>query len=251
MPLASTQHRIARERFIRARRAETKYRASLTRVAHHVGTLVKGFAPRGEVTEPGALREALTRYAEVLRPWAMSTVARMQAEVGQRDLAAWAELGREMGTNLRNEIAHAPTGHEMRTLMAEDVELITSLPLEAARRVHRLTQQALLESTRASEIYKEILRTGAVTVARAKLIARTEVARTASKLVESRATFVGSEGYIWRTVGDSDVRPLHRKLNGKFFRWDDPPVSGESGEKAHAGQIYNCRCYPDPIIPEA
>lgn len=252
MPATAAQRRrVSRERFLRARRAELKYRGALVHVAHHVGTLVKGFAPNGIVERPSEIREALSRYAALLRPWAASTVSRMQAEVSQRDLSAWAELGREMGTGLRNEVAHAPTGVEMRVLLDEDVELITSLPLEAAKRVHLLTQEAMLNSTRAAEVAKEILRTGAVTASRAKLIARTEVARTASKLTQARATFVGSEGYVWRSSGDSDVRPLHKKLNGKFIRWDDPPVSGERGELAHAGQIYNCRCYPDPIILEA
>jgi hypothetical protein len=27
-------------------------------------------------------------------------------------------------------------------------------------------------------------------------------------------------------------------------------VAGEQGEHAHAGMIYNCRCYPEPVIPE-
>lgn len=246
----ATQRRLARQRFVRARIAEVAYRRQLSHIARHVGTVVKGFAPGGVVERMPELQEALRAYAAILRPWARSVVGRMQAEVSQRDLKAWKDLTTEMGRNLRNEIASAPTGIEMKTLMELDVELITSLPLEAARRVHRLTQEGIINSTRASEIQMEILRTGQVTLGRAKLIARTEVARTASTLTEARATYIGSEGYFWRTSGDSDVRPEHRKLNGKYFRWDDPPVSGSRGERAHAGQIYNCRCYPDPVIPE-
>lgn len=246
----ATQRRLARQRFVRARIAEVAYRRQLSQVARHVGSVVKGFAPGGRIERMPELQETLRAYATILRPWARSVIARMQAEVSQRDLKAWKELTTEMGRNLRNEIASAPTGIEMKTLMELDVELITSLPLEAARRVHRLTQEGIINSTRASEIQMEILRTGQVTLGRAKTIARTEVARTASTLTEARATYIGSEGYFWRTSGDSDVRPEHRKLNGKFFRWDDPPVSGSRGERAHAGQIYNCRCYPDPVIPE-
>lgn len=249
-PSLVQQRRFTRERFFRSRRTEIKYRRQLTAVANHVGHIVRGLAPNGIVKQPQALQQALRTYSSALVPWANAVVEKMVAEVGQRDLAAWAELGKELGGNLRNEIAKAPTGVEMRVLMDESVHLITSLPLEAAQRVHRLVMEGLVESTRASEIQKEIMRTGAVTVGRAKLIARTEVARSSSTLIEARATYVGSEGYIWRSSGDSDVRPLHKNLNGKFIKWNEPPISGERGERAHAGQIYNCRCYPDPIIPE-
>jgi uncharacterized protein with gpF-like domain len=103
-------------------------------------------------------------------------------------------------------------------------------------------------------------------VSHARLIARTETARTASVLTEVRAKSVGSEGYIWRTSLDADVRPKigtpnfaklntlamgsHRKLEGTFHRWDDPPIASENGERAHPGQIYNCRCWPEPVLPD-
>ena len=103
---------------------------------------------------------------------------------------------------------------------------------------------------RPSAVAEAIYATGHVTKGRANLIARTEVARTSSKLVEARARHVGSDGYIWRTAGDADVRREHRVLNGKYFRWGDPPVAGSAGERAHAGQIYNCRCVPEPVVPE-
>jgi uncharacterized protein with gpF-like domain len=37
-------------------------------------------------------------------------------------------------------------------------------------------------------------------------------------------------------------------MEGKFVTWDDPPTL--DGMKGHAGQFPNCRCYPEPVIPE-
>jgi SPP1 gp7 family putative phage head morphogenesis protein len=136
----------------------------------------------------------------------------------------------------------------MQSLLHEQASLITSLPLDAAHRVHEWTIRGLEGAHRPETIAAEIYRTGEVTKSRATLIGRTEVARTASKLVEVRAKFVGSEGYIWRTAGDADVRREHRALNGKYFRWDDPPVAGTNGMRYHAGQGPNCRCIPEPVI---
>lgn len=162
---------------------------------------------------------------------------------------AWADLASEMSRELRKEIQTAPTGQLFQALLNEQVTLIKSIPLDAAQRVHDLTIKGLEDSTRASEIAKEIERSGEVATSRANLIARTEVARTASTLTQSRAEHVGSEGYIWRTSGDSDVRHSHKQMNGKFVRWDSPPTLSD-GTTTHAGQIYNCRCYPEPVLPE-
>lgn len=172
----------------------------------------------------------------------------MLREVNRRDEAAWAEYTRELSRALRTEIRTAPTGAAMRALLAEQVTLIKSIPLDAAQRVHRLTLEGIENSTRASAISKEIQRSGAVAESRADLIARTEVARTASTLTQARAEHVGSEGYIWRTSGDSDVRESHRDMNGKYVRWDSPPTLDKM--TGHAGQFPNCRCYPEPVIPE-
>lgn len=155
-----------------------------------------------------------------------------------------ADLSRE----LRLEIRAAPTGATMQALMAEQVTLIKSIPLEAAQRVHKLTIEGIEDSTRASEISKAIQASGDVAKSRADLIARTEVARTASTLTEARALHVGSPGYFWRTSHDGDVRESHKKMEGKFVAWSDPPtIDGMTG---HAGQFPNCRCYTEPVIPE-
>jgi len=212
-----------------------------------VGALVNGFPPG----DPGVLptiEQLLRRYAEALTPWAERAAAEMLSEVNRRDEAAWMQYSADLSRALRQEIRTAPTGTTMQVLMAEQVTLIKSIPLGAAQRVHRLTIEGIEDSTRASEISKAIQASGDVAKSRADLIARTEVARTASTLTEARALHVGSPGYFWRTSHDGDVRESHKKMEGKFVAWSDPPtIDGMTG---HAGQFPNCRCYPEPVIPE-
>lgn len=190
----------------------------------------------------------LAKYAEALDAWAIHTASAMLAEVEARDRKAWFSAAAEMSSALRREIRTAPTGETMRALLAEQVTLIKSIPLEAAQRVHELTLRSLEDSSRSSEIAAEIMRSGEVAESRATLIARTETARAASVLTQARAQHIGSEGYIWRTANDSDVRHSHKEMNGKFVRWDNPPTLSD-GTTTHAGQIYNCRCYPEPVLP--
>lgn len=187
-------------------------------------------------------------YAQALEPWAQATASRMLADVNARDQAEWMEHAREMSAGMRETIRRTPVGQKLQALLREQVHLITSLPREAAQRVHELTLAGLENSTRASEIAKEIGRTGEVTASRARLIARTEVARTASQLTEARALHVGSVAYVWRTAGDGDVRPSHKEMAGKVVRWDSPPTL--DGMTGHAGSFPNCRCHPEPILPD-
>ncbi len=229
-----------------ARSSESSYNSKLRAVAREVGNIVKGYGP----SKPGALIKALTGYSELIEPWARSVAGYMLADVNRRNERTWFEVSKEMGRALRMEIAYAPTGQVFTMLLADQVDLIKSIPLEAAQRVHELTTEGLVTGERAKAIAAEIMRTEQVSASKAMTIARTEVARASSTLTEARATFIGSEGYIWRTSGDGDVRPTHRAMNGKFVPWNKPPVTDKGLAPYHAGCGPNCRCYPDPVIPD-
>lgn len=227
---------------------EREYGRQLRKIARHVGDIINAFAP-GDVAADPAIRRALESYATVIEGWARLTAGRMLDGVQREDDNAWRARSNEMSVWLRDEILNAPTGELMRALLDEQVTLIKSIPLEAAQRVHEWTIAGVEDATRAREVAEAIKSSNDVAANRATLIARTEVARTSSKLTEARAGHVGSEGYIWRTSGDSDVRDSHREMNGKYVRWDTPPTLTD-GTTTHAGQIYNCRCYPEPVIPD-
>lgn len=192
--------------------------------------------------------DALNSYAEVIDPWARAVAGAMVADVARRDRQMWRQVARELGKGVRNEIENAPTGAIMRALQDEQVKLIKSLPLEAARRVHELSAGATSSGRRAADVASDILATGDVTASRAMLIARTEVARAQANLMQGRAEYAGSEGYVWRTSEDDDVRPSHRRMEGRYVRWGEPPTL--DGLVGHAGTLPNCRCFAEPIFPD-
>lgn len=230
--------------------AERRYQTQLTKVAQFIGQIINGFPP-GDPAAASKIGDILRRYADALMPWAEATAARMIRDVDDRDLAAWRQQTAGMAPHIRRELLQAPTGEAQRALLAEQVELIRSLPLEAAKRVHELTLRGIEDAGRAAEVAKAIQESGLVSASRARLIARTETARTASTLTEARAKHAGVTHYVWMTSRDGDVRHDHRILAGKVFAWDDPPVADQrSGARAHPGGIYNCRCWAKPIINE-
>jgi len=174
----------------------------------------------------------------------------MLGEVDLRDRDAWRSLGTAISAQLHQDIRNAPVGQRMSELLGLQVSLIQSIPIEAAQRVHELATKARIEGTRAKEIAEEIARTGEVTRSRSVLIARTEVARTATVLLQARCEAIGSTHYTWETSMDGSVRPGHKAMQGKICEWANPPAVDEGGRimHFHPGEVWNCRCYATPII---
>ena len=95
-----------------------------------------------------------------------------------------------------------------------------------------------------------LLRTEDVTVSRANLIARTELAKANSDFTRANAGFIGASAYIWRTVKDEAVRESHSAMEGEIVKYDNEPTLSD-GETGHAGTFPNCRCYQEVIIEVA
>jgi SPP1 gp7 family putative phage head morphogenesis protein len=238
--------KIQRARFAKTRYAEQAYAISLRKIARHCGEIIKAFPPLDPATLP-ELRQLLTNYAQLLDPWARVAARRFLDDVARRDERAWTAHSREMAHELREELRSVNLQPAMNKLLAEQVQLITSIPLEASQRVHKLTLQALASGERPASLIDEIMKSGDVAVSRATLIARTETSRTATILVRTRAEHIGSTHYMWMAVPDKLTRPMHRKLDGKVFAWTDPPIAEVGGQRHAPGEFPNCRCWPVPL----
>ncbi|MFL9943724.1 phage head morphogenesis protein [Paraburkholderia graminis] len=231
---------------VKTQRIEQRYALQLRKVAQQVGSIVQPFTP-GDMSQVPTIEHLLNAYSDMLKGWATQTASNMLMDVALRDEAAWQTMAKELSRGLREEIRNAPTGRVMQALLAEQVTLIQSIPLEASQRVHRLTLAGIEDSTRFQEIQKAILETESVTASRATLIARTETARTASVLTQARAESIGCTHAIWHTSHDGAVRKSHREMDGKVFALDKPPRLSD-GTETFPGQIFNCRCWMEPII---
>lgn len=193
------------------------------------------------------IQQALQRYAAMIEPWAESVAAYMLADVDRRNAVQWKQHSKAIAGGLRAELYTGPAGIATQQLLAQQVELIKSLPLKAAQEVQELVLANMPTGQRYTALIPDIMELGTRTEARARLIARTETSRAAATLTEARAVSVGSEGYVWRTVGDADVRPSHQDMNGKYVRWGQPPTL--DGMTGHPGCLPNCRCWADIILP--
>lgn len=79
----------------------------------------------------------------------------------------------------------------------------------------------------------------------ADLIANDQTGTIISQLDAYRAKSAGAEKYLWRSMEDRRVRPKHRELDGKTFRYGDPH-GGDDGQLP--GEPIRCRCIAEPIF---
>lgn len=247
--MSKSSFRNSQQKFQRSRTVLLEYEKQLRAVAKQCGIIVNGLVGTDGSYVSTEIQRVLRSYSDMLGPWAKNVANRMLLNMHKRDAKMWKEISEQMGQQLAVELETTKTGELFRQALNEQVALIKSLPLEAAERVHHLTQEALLKGERASTIVEDILRTGEVTKSRAVLIARTEVARTATELTKVRATEAGLTHYVWRTSEDTDVRSSHKKMNNKVFAFNQPPEV-EPGKFYHPGEFPNCRCYAEVIVPE-
>lgn len=242
---------MSKSKFAPSRAIEKQFERNLKRIARASGAIVESHVDGAEIVDPVAMKKALEAYSKALTPWAKnqskkllgSTIKRMASE------KAYREQAKKVGSLLSRELFESENGLIATALIREQTELITSIPTEAGERAQKLALEGVAGGLRADQIASELQKTTEVTESRAKLIARTETARTNTMLNLARATSVGSTHYVWRTSGDNDVRHSHRKMNNKTFAWDNPPTL-EDGMTGHPGTFPNCRCYAEPILPD-
>jgi SPP1 gp7 family putative phage head morphogenesis protein len=247
-------------------RIEQDYGRDLYNVSREVDRIVTDFtnkldksADKIEVEDVGDLIEKLQEYSEKINDWANKSASRMIGSLQKQELKQWEQHSEKMSTLMKQELTKFDVNKAMKQYLADNVHLITSLPLTAAQRVHDIVYNNLTTGKRASTVAAEIMNTGKVTQARANLIARTETGRAVTGLIKVRSESVGIDWFVWRTTHDRRLRTAHKLMDGVLVKWSDPP----SPEKLFAGRAkdvgkpygnylpnatFNCRCYPAPLI---
>lgn len=121
-------------------------------------------------------------------------------------------------------------------------------------RLREQVKKVTFSGNRFETLVKTIQASYGVSARKAKFLARQETNLLLTKFKETRYVDAGVYEYRWRCVAGSPahpVRPSHKALDGKVFRWDDPPITTAPGEpvrRNNPGQDYNCRCGAIPLI---
>ena len=189
-----------------------------------------------------------------------SSVSRMVLPIATHNMKTWREAakkstkGKMLYQALIEEFQQG-TFRSIQNQIIENVGLIKTLPEDTAAKVVKDITDATLRGMRARSIERlTVESTSKHSRASARLIARTEVSKTSTAITKARSEQLDIRWYVWRTALDGDrVRKSHRNMEGVLVNWSEPPSPERLvGEKDvgyyHAGNIWNCRCYPEPLL---
>lgn len=191
---------------------------------------------------------------EELAKLAAQRIVKYQANTNAktwREAARRSTHGRKVYQLLRQELQQR---QPFQDLITESAGYIKTLPYNISTRIVKKVADLTLEGKRHDDIAIEIKKYfPEATRASATLIARTQVSKTYSAITQARAQSVGVHCYVWRTVGGPLVRDSHRHMDDVIVFYQDPPspemlIGRKSQGNYHAGNIYNCRCYQEPLL---
>lgn len=172
-----------------------------------------------------------------------------------KDAARRGQRGPEIFKNLQRELTNSARFHE---LLLRNSTYIQSLPTNMAKQATSEAATCVVEGLRSSEMVGWIKeKMPNIGDNKARLIARTETAKTQAAITQIRAEDLGIDWYVWRTAGDARVRNSHDIMAMVLCRYSDPPspelLDGEHIQKGQStyygpGEVYNCRCYAEPVV---
>jgi len=240
-------------------------RALERRYAAAIALLIRGLLGMlKHIRSPAGIIDALRRYARspTFKSETQRVALSMVTHLFSDGHKTWRQAARSGGrgqlvyTSLRRELQDPVVGTVYRNLVDRNAELICTVPDYVAQILTRRMAKAYEEGTRTDDMVDEILKQAPqLTRNHARLIARTEISKASTALTEARCEESGVQWYVWRTSEDERVRSSHRRMEGVIVSWSNPPdpealahEPRSRGGPYHAGNIYNCRCYPEPLL---
>jgi SPP1 gp7 family putative phage head morphogenesis protein len=136
----------------------------------------------------------------------------------------------------------------IRQFRERNIGLIKSVGHDQIDQVNEVLARGNAAGLRHEEISAQIQERIGVSESRANLIARDQTLKYNSAIHTAQAAAAGIEEFTWSTSHDGAVRPYHKDLDGKVFRYDDPPVTNDDGDTNLPGEDYQCRCVAIPKI---
>lgn len=152
---------------------------------------------------------------------------------------------RALGVDLAAVVRQEDLGDYLAAAALRNASLIKGLSDDTVKRVQTTVTNAVINGRSAADLRKELTKQFHFSDSRARLIARDQVAKTNSDLNRLRHQQAGVTEYTWRTSADERVRPRHRELEGKVYKYGEP-TGAEEG--LPPGQPIQCRCIAQAIV---
>lgn len=206
--------------------------------------------------------EGLKKVAESpeLNAWADTIAKRMVTSTLDENSRTWRQAaaksseGQRMYNALQKEM-QGTLGKRTREIITSSIQL---LDIFNEQEIQRVAPYALIIAQSGSrnfdssdDIIQNIMQR--FSEDEQETIGQTLISISHAALTQARAEDTGHDWYIWHTSEDQHVRKSHKLMDKVLCRYSDAPAPEElAGEKSEGnyspGNMYNCRCYAEPII---
>ena len=226
---------------------EKAYQERLAAIARQIEKIIK-------TTRPELLITKLSQYSNSIFGYASNAAHTLIYNLNKQSIEQWQKQGKQINTILKKELKSNEISRLMGIYADQNISLIQSLPLDAAKRVYKILTEGYVSGARSSSLVDKIQKIGDISKNRATLIARTETSKISTALTQARSNVLGLDWYVWRTSQDVRVRDSHYVMSRVIVNWNEPPAPEHlKGIKSklghyHAGNAPNCRCYAQPVI---
>jgi len=242
-------------------RIEQNYNRSLQSLRRQIDENLQGATTTAEISR----RLQVIQNSPQFIGFAENVAANMARQVYRESGVQWRRQaarastakGRVIFESLRNELNSTPIGGAIQDIVINNANLIKTIPNRLdAQMASIMARNSAFAGMRHEQLAESVLeRFGGLLEHEARRIARTETAKAQFALTQTRAQNLGINWYVWRTAQDGmRVREAHRHMEGVLVAWGNPPnpesLIGEENSHGpyHAGNIWNCRCYAEPLI---
>lgn len=234
-----------REQGARWDKVERGFRLGWTALTPEARRVVEGIQARER-----EVRKRLEKHLAELKTKSLTT---FDIETGFR--AVMGDLEKQFRKTTADSISVQPVlSKEAERRLAE--RYINNLDLyvqgwtdEAIVRLRKKMGAAAMAGVRAEDMAKIIESEWGVSRRKAKFLARQETSLMVSKFREERYGEAGVTMYRWETSHDERVRQDHKDLNGRIFKFKEPPITDRAtGQRNNPGEDFNCRCIAIPIL---
>lgn len=193
-------------------------------------------------------KEMGTEFSDgLLGRWAWSMVGLVN-KLSKRNIQ---KVGDHIGTDIEPFLKDGVMNPYFQNIVEQNVGLIRSIGADKLPELQNKLIVMITADAPHGEIADAIEAHFGVTRNKAKLIASDQVGKLNGKIDEYRLKSLGFERYKWRGSLDERERPDHKRLEGKIFFWDKPPVvNRKTGLRANPKGDYRCRCWAEPIIED-
>jgi SPP1 gp7 family putative phage head morphogenesis protein len=219
-----------------------------------------------------AMRALVKRWAQKIQARLLAAAERITQDAASDDGSALSEIGIELvraaafgdtltkaseravkhnqreftriGIKIRD--AEPNLAPKIKQWRRENVRLVTRLFKRESKTLEKLLTEG--EGRSYKSLAGDIMERLDVTARKAELIARDQTLKLNAQINQERQQAAGITEFAWSTSNDERVRESHQELDGKRFRYDDPPIV--DGEPTLPGEAIQCRCVAYPILPE-